>query len=412
MTDLETLLDRYVELIVRVGLNLRAGQKLMISAPIATAPLVRKLVASAYKAGARLVDVNWNDEELTRIRFENAPGDSFTEYPTWRERGREEHIRAGHAVLSIYASNPDLLKGQDPERIATYMKTASQNTQTVLDLISKDEVNWCVVSMPVTAWATRVFPGLSEEQAMQKLWDAILHVSRVDLPDPVGAWKLHMDGLMARAAYLNRKKYAAVRFRGPGTDLTLGLPDGHAWMGAKSIAATGVEFTPTLPPEEIFPLPHKDRADGVVTCTRPLHYAGTLIENFRLTFQAGKVVDFPAEAGEEQLRSLLETDEGAQRLGEVALVPNSSPVAQTGLLFYNMLFDENAASHLALGNAYPTCLEGGASLNEEELAARGANTSSTHEDFMVGSEQVDVDGVTASGASEALMRAGEWAFDI
>lgn len=409
MTEFDTLLEKYVELIVRVGLNLRAGQKLMVSAPLNAAPLVRLVTASAYRAGARLVDVNWNDEELTRIRFENAPRDSFDVYPHWRERGRLEHIQEGNAFLSIYAANPDLLKGQDPELMQNYMKAQSAATKTSLDLISKDAVNWCVVSTPVPDWAAKVFPDLPVEEAVERLWKAIFHVLRVDSPDPVAAWKTHMDGLVTRAAYLTERNYSAVRFHGPGTDLTVGLPDGHTWLGAASTAMNGIYFTPNLPTEEIFTLPHKNRVDGIVRNTRPLHYAGMLIEDFSLTFKDGKVVDASAKSGEEQLLSMLDTDEGARRLGEVALVPNSSPVAQTGILFYNMLYDENAACHLALGNAYPTCLKGGTEMTDEEFAARGGNTSVNHEDFMVGSAEVDVDGITQTGAHEAIIRAGEWA---
>jgi aminopeptidase len=406
--DFEHALAQYAETIVRVGLNLRSGQRLVVHAPILAAPLVRRIAESAYRAGARLVNVVFEDEHLTLIRFQNAPRDSFTEFPAWRARLMDETFAAQDAYLRIYAEDPDLLKEQDPGLIATAQKAAMQHIGPAVARQMRNESNWCVVSLPVPSWAARVFPDLSQEQAMQRLWDVIFSVTRLNLSDPVIAWQEHVRLLGARSTYLTRKQYDALHFSGPGTDLTVGLPAGHRWMGGQIRAASGIDFIPNMPTEEVFTMPHKDRADGVVRASLPLSYAGALIENIQLTFRQGRVVDFRADKGQEALAHLLEADEGARRLGEVALVPHSSPISQSGILFYNTLFDENAASHLALGKAYQFTMQGGEDMPAEVFQAAGGNHSLMHVDFMIGSAQMDVDGVLEDGNAEPLMRAGEW----
>lgn len=401
-------LEQYAELIVRVGLNLRAGQKLMIRVPIEGAPLARKITASAYRAGARLVDVLFSDELLTLIRYQNAPRDSFTEFPAYRTKAMAEFASQGEAMVAIVGEDPDLLKDQDPALIAIAQKTAMTHSREYLNHITSNKNNWLVVAMPTPSWAAKVFPGLSPEEQLQKLWEAIFKVTRIGQGDPVALWQEHLRQLTGRSAMLNEKHYAALKYRAPGTDLTIGLPEKHLWAGGQEHAANGITFVANMPTEEVFTMPHKDRVDGVIRATLPLSYGGTLIENFSLTFKDGKVVDFKAEKGQEVLLSLLDTDDGARRLGEVALVPQSSPVAQAKMMFFNTLFDENASSHLAFGRAYPFTMQGGDAMSEEQFAAEGGNTSLAHVDFMVGSDEMDIDGITSDGKAEPLIRGGEW----
>lgn len=406
--DFEKTLKKYADLIIHVGLNLRAGQKLLVRAPIEAAPLVQLVTASAYKAGARYVDVFYSDEEVTRARFVNAPRDSFEEYPVYRAKAMGEYAENGDAFLSIAAENPDLLKGQDPNLIAIAAKTAATHNQAYSEPLSRNSANWLVVSLPIPSWAAKVFPGLNPDEQMERLWQAIFEVTRLTRDDPVADWKEHLRQLRARCELLNAKRYTALKLHGPGTDLSLGLPENHLWFGGDVLAANGIRFIPNIPTEEVFTLPHKDRVDGVIHSSLPLSYNGTMIENFSLTFKKGKVVEYTAEKGRDGLKHLLEMDEGARRLGEVALVPQNSPIAQSKTMFYNTLFDENAASHLALGRAYAFTIRDGGPMTDDQFAAAGGNLSLTHVDFMVGSDQLDVDAVTAEGKVEQLMRAGNW----
>lgn len=418
--DFDQKLAKYADLIVHVGLNLRAGQKLVIGgknfsrgAPLASAPLVRKVTESAYKAGARLVEVLWDDDQLHLIRLAHAPRDSFDEYPTWRTRGIIEAAQNGDAIFTIFAENPDLYAGQDAELVSHTQHVMERNLKPGTDLLMKNAYNWTLVSVPTVGWATKVFPKLSEEEAMSQLWETIFRLCRLDREDPVAAWKEHVRNLTQRSDYLNAKQYDALHYQGPGTDLTLGLPAGHIWKSAESTTnTTGITFTPNLPTEEVFSMPDKNRAEGRVRASMPLNYGGSLVEDFSLTFKDGKVVDYKAAKGDGTLKGILDADEGARRLGEVALVPHSSPIAQSGLLFYNTLFDENAASHIALGRAYQLSLQGGEQMTDEEFAAAGGNYSLVHIDFMIGSNQLDIDGLTQDGQREPVMRKGEWAFEV
>ena len=407
----EEKLSNYTDVIVKVGVGLQPGQRLVVQAPIETAPVVRTIVASAYKAGAPYVEVLWNDEELSRVRLEHAPRDSFEEYAAWRPRMLVEAAERGDAFLTVHAANPDLLKGQDPDLIATMQRVSGQHLKPFRDLLSSNTFNWCLVSVPVEAWAAKVFPDVSTEEQNARLWDAIFKAVRADQEDPVVAWERHIATLTAIRDRLNAEGYAALKYRGPGTDLRVGLPRDHVWLAARMTSQRGIAYTPNLPTEEVFTLPHKDQVDGRVTSTKPLHYGGTLIQDFGFRFENGVVVDAWAAEGEATLKKLLETDEGARRLGEVALVPESSPVNQTGLLFYNTLFDENAASHLALGGAYRSSLQEGETITDEAFADAGGNMSIVHVDFMVGSKEVDVDGEREDGTVEPLMRSGAWVLD-
>lgn len=406
----EQNLLNYAELAVKIGVGLRAGQRLMVRAPIESAPLTRLIVASAYKAGARLVDVVWGDDAVTLARFNHAPRDSFEEYPIWQAQGLNQLAEAGDAVLSVHATDPDLLKDQDPDLVALVQRVAQTHLAPFRRKVMSDHLNWTVISLPIASWAAKVFPENSPDEQIAKLWEAIFKVCRIDQSDPVAAWQKHVAELSARKDYLNARAYTALKYTAPGTDFTLGLPDNHIWNGAHSQTPSGITFIANVPTEEVFTMPHKDRADGVVSSTKPLSYGGVLIEDFSLTFANGRVVKVTAKKGEAVLRKLIETDEGSARLGEVALVPHSSPISQSGLLFYNTLFDENASNHIALGRAYRFCVSGGADMSDEEFAAAGGNDSLAHVDFMIGSAAMDVSGVTRDGHLEPIMQAGEWVF--
>lgn len=418
MTSFDQGLTQYADLIVKVGLNLQPGQRLLISGPsvsggvsLEAAPLVRQVVESAYRQGAPLVEVQWVDPAIVKRRFELAPADSFGEFPVAPPHVTTTYIDRGDAVLVISADGPDLLAGQDPARLSAAQRTVAERMAGVSARISSNRTNWCVAGAAVPAWGERVFPGLTGADAETQLWDAIFHICRVYRPDPVAAWRDHLARLAAWRETLNARQYDALRLRGDGTDLTLGLPRGHVWASGAMASAAGVLFTANLPTEEVFTLPDRARVDGTVRATKPLSYGGTLIDDFSVTFAGGRVVDFQAGQGGDLLRSLIETDEGAARLGEIALVPHSSPISQSGLMFYNTLFDENASSHIALGRAYKFSLADGTSLSDEAFIDRGGNLSRIHIDFMIGSETVDVDGLTADGRVEPLMHGGEWTFE-
>ena len=405
-------LQKYADVVVRVGLNLRAGQRLIISAGIFDYPLVRLVTTSAYSAGARYVDVIWEDEETTHIHLKIAPKDALSEIPNWSSNATLEFIESGDALLGISSRNPDVFSDVDPERVSIHQNANLKKFEKVYDFIMRDAINWSVISNPSFEWASKIFPDMTKEQAVEKLWEAIFQTCRVDQPDPIAAWQKHITDLKKRSEYLNAKHYTALHYQAPGTDLTIGLPERHLWVAAQMRAENGVEFTANMPTEEVFTMPHKDRVNGIVSASRPFVVAGNIVQNFTLNFENGKIINFTAKKGEDTLKKLIETDEGSTRIGEVALVPNSSPVSQRGHLFYNTLFDENAASHIAIGRAYRFTMNGGSEMTEEEFQANGANFSLTHNDFMIGSPQMDIDGIKEDGTREPVMRAGEWAFDV
>lgn len=395
-----------------MGVNLRAGQKLVINTPVEAAPFARLAAAEAYKAGARFVDMFWNDDQVTLSRYRYAPRDSFEEFPVYRAQALIDHVNNGDAILNIYAEDPDLLKDQDPKLIQTARRVAMQHQLPYLQAISRNATNWCIISVPIPSWASRVFPGMAVEESVARLWDAIFSVTRVKEGDPVANWKEHVAQLHARSNALTAKQFDALHYTGPGTDLTIGLPKGHRWLSGQLKAVNGIAFTANMPTEEVFTLPHRERANGVVRASRPLSYAGSLIDGFSLTFENGRVVSCRADQGEEVLRNMIETDEGSHHLGEVALVPNGSPISQSGIMFFNTLFDENAACHLAVGRALQFNLDGGSEMSDEAFAAAGGNQSLLHVDFMVGSGELDIDGLCADGSREPVMRKGEWAFAV
>lgn len=409
-TQLE--LEKYAELAVKVGINIQPGQTLVVSAPLSAVQLVRLIVRKAYEAQAHNVHVEWNDETITRIKYELAPEQALSEYPMFRAQGWEQFAADGAGFLSIYAPNPDLLDGIDPARVATATKAAAIALQGWRGYTMAHRVAWSLLSTPTPEWAAKLFPNLPADEAEQQLWTHILRAVRVDQDDPVAAWGKHNARLARTVAYLNAKQYKRLVYRGKGTDLSVEMPEHHEWHGGATRNEKGVVFNPNMPTEEVFTMPHKDGANGVVRSTRPLNYNGNLIDQFSLTFKDGKVVDFSAEQGYDTLKLLIETDEGAARLGELALVPHRSPISDTNLIFYNTLFDENASCHFALGRAYPTTLRGGTDMTKEQLAASGANDSLVHVDFMMGDSGLDIDGVTATGEIEPIFRQGNWAIQL
>jgi aminopeptidase len=406
--SLDEKLDRLAKVAVRVGLNLRAGQELIMTAPLDALPLARKITEQAYKAGAVLVTTLYSDDASVLARYEYGSDASFDHAAVWLHEGIANGFRSGSARLAIAGANPALLAKQDPAKVSRANIAASKAAKPAMELITRHDINWTIVACATPEWAKLVFPEDREDIAMAKLWEAIFAASRVNVDDPVEEWKRHGERLKKRVEMLNEKRYYALHFKGPGTNLTVGLADDHLWAGGGTTAGNGIYCQPNIPTEECFTTPHKDRVDGTVKASKPLSHQGTLIENIAVRFEGGKIVEATATAGEDVLQRLISTDEGARRLGEVALVPHASPIAQSGVLFWNTLFDENAASHIALGQAYSTCILGGEKMSEEELAKRGANSSIIHVDWMIGSGEMDVDGIASDGTAEPLIRKGAW----
>jgi len=406
--EFERHLDKLAEVAVRIGLGLAPGQEMVMTATLDALPLARRITEQAYRAGASLVTTLFSDEESALLRFRYAPDASFDAAASWLYEGLAQAYRNGAARLAITGNDPSLLSKEDPEKVSRVNRATSKAYRPALELITRHEINWTIVASATPAWAAAVFPDSPRDEALARLWGAIFAASRTDQPDPVAAWKEHDANLHTRADRLNEKRYSALHFRGPGTDLRVGLADDHLWLGGGTTARNGRYCIPNMPTEEVFTTPHKDRVEGRVTSTKPLSHQGTMIEGISVRFQDGKIVEANAARGKQVLQQMIETDEGARQLGEVSLVPHSSPIAASGLLFMNTLFDENAACHIALGQAYSTCLKDGDRLSPEQLASRGANSSLIHVDWMIGSNHIDVDGVSATGAAEPLMRAGEW----
>lgn len=411
MNTFNDTLQKYAELSVKIGVNIQPGQTLVINSPIECADFTRLVAKKAYEAGAKDVHVEWSDEELTLIKFMDAPEEAFKEFPKWRADGYEDMAKNGAAFLSISSSNPELLKNVDPKRISEANKSRSIAMKKHREYIMSSAVSWTVVSVPTKGWAKKVFPDFNEEEAVEALWKNIFKIVRVDKEDPVDAWNKHLNNIKEKVDFLNAKKFKKLYYSSSnGTNLTIELPEAHLWAGGGELNSKKIYFVANMPTEEVFTLPLKTGVNGIVKSTKPLNYAGNLIDNFTLTFKAGKVVDFSAEKGYETLKKLLETDEGASYLGEVALVPYDSPISNSNIIFYNTLFDENASCHLAFGMAYPTCLEKGSEMNSEELKKAGANSSLTHVDFMIGSKDLQIIGETKQGEKIQIFKNGNWGF--
>jgi len=404
----EQKLDRLARIAIEVGLGLQRGQELVMTASLDAVGLARRITEHAYRAGASLVTTLYSDDEAALLRFHHAPEEAFDRAAGWLYDGMGAAFRGGAARLAITGGNPLLLSNEDPDKVGRANDAVSKAYQPALDPITRHAINWTIVAAATPAWAKAMFPNDDAATGLEKLWETIFRTTRVTGDDPVGAWKAHDGQLQQRAAHMNGKRYSALHYRGPGTDFRLGLADGHVWMGGGTEAGNGIYCIPNLPTEEIFTTPHKDRAEGTVRASKPLSYQGTMIEGIEVRFAEGRIVAAKATRGQEVLEKLISTDDGARRLGEVALVPHSSPIAASGLLFLNTLFDENAASHIALGQSYSSCLEDGDKATKEELAARGANESLIHVDWMIGSAEMDIDGITAQGTAEPVMRRGEW----
>lgn len=413
MENKENLIQKYAKLIVEVGANIQKDQYLMITAPIQTAYFAHEITKCAYAVGAKKVFVDYVDEEFAKITYTSAPAEAFLEYPSWMAAGKLELAEKNCAFISISASNPDLLKEVDPKRISTMQKTSAVALEGFRKYIQNGDVAWCVASIPTVEWARKVFPeATSDEDAVEKLWDKIFIATRIYEEDPIAAWKAHTEDLAVRTKYLTEKKITKLHYTAPGTDLHVELPKGHIWVGGGGNNKVGTYYVANMPTEEAFTMPYKYGVEGTLASTKPLSHGGNLIDNFVLHFEKGRIVDFTAEEGYETLKELIETDEGSHYLGEVAIVPDDSPVSNTNVIFYNTLFDENASCHFAIGSAYPDTIEGGTVLNKEELEKVGANTSLTHVDFMVGSLELNVEAETESGEKFFILRDGNWGFEM
>jgi aminopeptidase len=402
-------LDKLAEVAVKVGLGLQPGQDLVMTASAEALPLVRKIAEHAYKAGAGLVTPLLSDEQVTLARYRFANDASFDRAAGWLYEGMAKAFDGNAARLGVVGDNPMMLAEQEPAKVSRANKANSTAYQPALARITGFDINWNLVSYPTAAWAKLMFPGEEEFVAVNRLAEAIFSASRVDRDDPIAAWAEHNRNLHVRRDWLNGHRFAALHFKGPGTDLTVGLADGHLWQGGASTAKNGITCNANIPTEEVFTSPHAMRVDGTVTSTKPLSYQGTLIDQIAVRFEGGRIVEAKAATGEEVLGKVLDTDEGACRLGEVALVPHSSPISSSGLLFFNTLFDENAACHIALGQCYAKTFVDGTKLTPEQIAAQGGNKSFIHIDWMIGSNEIDIDGVHADGRRVPVFRKGEWA---
>ena len=404
----EEKIDKLANLAIKRGVGLQKGQNLLITAPLESLPLVRKIAEHAYKEGAHIVTPLFTDSDITLSRFKHAPTESFDHATNWLFNGMGEAFDNNTARMAIAGDDPMLLAEMDPEKVSRANKAMAKAYKPARERITEFKINWNIVSWPGKAWASRVFPDLPIDEAVVKLADAIFDASRASVNDPIQAWDDHNKKLRLKTNWLNKKNFAALQYNGPNTDLRIGLADQHEWMGGASKAQNGIICNPNIPSEEVFTTPHAYKVDGTVSSTKPLSYQGTLIEDIRVTFKEGKIIEAQARKGEEVLKKVLQSDEGASRIGEVALVPHSSPISQSGIIFYNTLFDENAASHIALGQCYSKCFKGELDLTPEEISKRGGNSSMIHIDWMIGSDQIDVDGIDHNGNAEPVFRKGEW----
>ena len=412
-TDLtfEQKLQNYADLAVRVGLGLgqqaAQGQRVLVQSPVEAAPLARAIVRSAYAAGASFADVRWDDDDVQKARFELAPDGSFETLSKWRVDAELEVANAGGAVIAIRATDPNLHAGADPQKLTQHQRALATYRKPYSLQVMTNQLNWNLITAPLPESAALIFPDVDREEAVRRYWDAIFAATRADQSDPIAAWQEHLDKLHTRKKILTDKQYASLHFKGGETDLTVGLADDHVWGGGSSVTPSGIEFTANIPTEEVWTAPHRDRVDGTVISTKPLSYNGVLISGIRIRFEGGRIVEAFSESGQDVLRQLIDTDEGSHHLGEVALVPHSSPISRSGLFFYNTLYDENAASHIAIGSAYRFNVKGGVESNET-FEQKGGNDSLVHVDWMIGSADMDVDGLTKDGSREPVMRAGEF----
>lgn len=409
LENFDQLLKKYADLIVHKGINVLQGDYVLINADIEQAPLVRLVTESAYNAGAAKVSINWSDDIITRINYQGQSLETLTDIPQHRIDEAHYYLDKRAKRISLRSSNPNALKGVDPKKISESQRAASLALEDVRNATQANVVSWLVVAGAGKEWAKLVFPDLHDETAqVDALWDQIFKTTRIYEEDPIKAWDEHEAKLQEKANYLNEHQFDRLHYKAPGTDFTLGLPKNHVWESAGSYNEKGEVFIANMPTEEVFTAPDFRRADGYISSSKPLSYGGTVIDKMVFHFENGQVVKATAEEGEETLLNLLEDNKGAKSLGEVALVPHQSPISQSGIIFFNTLFDENASNHLALGQAYATSVEGGAKFSQEELEAAGLNRSNVHVDFMVGNEHMDIDALTEDGQVTPIFRQGEW----
>ena len=405
-------LDLYANLLVKKGCALKKGQELVLQTPVERADFARRVVAAAYRAGAGHVTVIWSDDAVTRLTYENVETSWFENTPSWKIEQLNSLAEAGAAFLFLEGSNPSALKGIDPAKPAAASKARNTQCKAFRDGMDFGHNVWCIAGVPVTAWAREVFPDLSDAEAVYRLWMLILATSRADGEDPESAWETHNASFQKTKRFLNTHHFDALRYQSSnGTDLVVGLTQGHIWDGGAGKTVDGTSFFPNIPTEEVFTSPDRMRADGIVYSAMPLVHAGQVIRNFWIRFEAGRVVEFDAEQGREVLRHIIEADENSCRLGECALVSKNTPIRQSKTLFYDTLYDENASCHLALGMGFPECVEGCLEADKDTLLALGVNQSSTHVDFMIGSDDLNVWGVDADGTETPVFVNGQWAWE-
>lgn len=402
-------LRTYAEVTIQVGLGLEPRDRVLIEIPTALPDLAHDLVDVAYEGGAEDVEVLWLDTAVDRSRFVNG-GRAAVETVSGRSRFKALAFESGVSYLRVLAEDPAAMFGIDPDLIGRFTKVNSEVVFAARAGQFAEEEPWTVIAAPVPDWTASVFPDSDLEEATERLWSAIFRACRIDQPDPVSAWTEHLDDLVARRSYLTNRRYVELHYRGPGTDLAVGLPDSVVWLGGGATTSTGRRFCPNLPTEEVFTSPHLSKANGRVAATKPLSYFGSMITDFWFELSEGEVVDSGAESGSEVLTRILATDQGSKRFGETAMVPQSGAVAKEDMIWKNMLYDENDACHIALGRSFPTSIDGGADLSPDERTAAGLNQSAIHVDFVVGSPQVNVYGVTADGTEEPIIEKGEWGF--
>jgi len=410
LPNFEENLKKYAELLVATGINVSKDHTVVLSIDVDQAPLARLISEAAYERGAKKVIVNWADDGLTRLDYQNQDIETLKEVPDYKIAEMNYIIEEGASRISVRSSDPDALAGLDSDKIAESQKARSAAMRPMMEATQANKISWLVASAAGEEWAKKVFPDLkTTEEQVDALWNAIFESVHLYEEDPIAYWENKVDILQTKADELNKEAFTALHYTAPGTDLTVGLPKGHRWEGAGSTNARGEIFVANMPTEEVFSAPDANRVDGVVVSTKPLSYAGSIIEGMEFHYKDGKVTKVTADKGEEVIKKLIEQDEGASRLGEVALVPDESPISQSGLTFFNTLFDENASNHLALGSAYAFSLEGGTEMTREELNKAGLNESNTHVDFMIGSDQMDIDGIKEDGSTVPIFRNGTWA---
>ncbi len=407
----EKLLKTYAAFAVRRGVNVQKDQTLLINCPVDCAWFARLCAEEAFAAGAKDVVVHYNDEKLARMKVENASEETLADVKPWVLASYMDYVTSpgGACALNIVARNPEIYKGLPEQKVDTANKAQRGALRPYREYTMGDKIQWSIVALPSPAWAKKVFPDLAEDKAMEALWEAILDVTRMKEADPFAAWDKHIASMKAHADYLNAERFPSYHLKSKkGTDLVVGMADDYQWVVANSKTPQGYTFIPNVPTEELFSAPHKDKVNGTVYGTKPYVYNGNIMNNFKVTFKDGEVVDYDAETGKELLKSLLSTDPNAKRLGELALVAVSSPIYKKNILFYNTLFDENASCHIAFGAGYPGTIEGGAAMTREQLSAKGLNDSLVHDDVMVSDAGTDVYGVRADGSEVPLMQNGEW----